>query len=389
MSDFSNVITFIKNKFPNQGFIPLHEPRFLGNERKYVLDAIDSTFVSSVGEYVDCFERMIAEIANTKFAVATVNGTAALHMGLLMAGVEKGDLVITQSLTFIATCNAISYIGAEPVFVDVDLDTMGMSPQALKKWLEENTRKSFDPKTERTVCYHRNSMQKVSAMVPMHTFGQPCRIKELREIALEYNITIVEDAAESLGSLYNGRPTGSFGELGTFSFNGNKTVTCGGGGAIVTDDESFAKQAKHLTTQAKVPHKWEFNHDHIGYNYRMPNLNAALACAQLEQLDEYVANKRELADSYQQFFEDNKQIEFKKEIEGARANYWLCTLSFSNLNSRNEFLEVTNAQGVMTRPVWTPMHELPMFLNCMKGDLENSKYLAERLVNIPSSVRIK
>lgn len=388
MSDFSKEITFIRNKFPNQEFIPLHEPRFIGNERKYVLDAIDSTFVSSVGAYVDRFEKMMAEIGGAKFAVATVNGTSALHMALMMAGVNRGDLVISQSLTFIATCNAISYIGAAPAFVDVDLDTMGMSPQALKNWLEENTTQRLDADTNRYFSYHKTTKQKVAAVVPMHTFGHPCRIDELQEIAQHYHVTLVEDAAESLGSLYKGKPTGSFGKLGTFSFNGNKTVTCGGGGAIVTDDENLARLAKHLTTQAKVPHKWEFNHDLIGYNYRMPNLNAAFACAQLEQLEAYVVNKRELADAYRQYFENDKKIEFKKETEGARANYWLCSLSFPDLTIRNKFLEATNAEGVMTRPVWTPMHELSMFRECMKGDLKNSEYLAERLVNIPSSVRI-
>jgi perosamine synthetase len=386
--EYAEVIRFIKKQFPGKDFIPLHEPHFSGNERKYVLDAIDSTFVSSVGAYVNRFEEMMAKIAGTKYAIATVNGTSALHMALLVAGVKENDLVISQSLTFIATCNAISYIGAKPAFVDVDRDTMGMSPKALEQWLAANTVRKINPETGAESIYHNISNQRISAIVPMHTFGHPCRIDEIAVIAKKYNIALIEDAAESLGSYYKGRHTGSFGLIGTFSFNGNKTVTCGGGGALVTDDEALAVRAKHLTTQAKKPHRWEFNHDEIGYNYRMPNLNAAMACAQLEQLDAFVANKRALAAEYRSFFEDFSGLAFKHEPEDSQSNYWLNAIEAKTIEERDRFLEQSNENGVMTRPAWTLMHRLPMFAECFCGDLENSEYLFDRLINIPSSVRL-
>jgi perosamine synthetase len=385
--DYSEVISFIKKQFPEKDFIPLHEPQFSGNEKKYLLDAIDSTYVSSVGAYVNKFEEMIAEIAGTKYAVATVNGTSALHMALLVAGVKAGELVISQSLTFIATCNAISYIGAIPAFVDVDSDTMGMSPDALGLWLRENTYKKINADTGNESAYHNMSHQRIAAVVPMHTFGHPCRIDAIADIAKEYHIPMIEDAAESLGSYYKGRHTGSFGMFGTFSFNGNKTVTCGGGGALVTDDEQLAAQAKHLTTQAKQPHRWEFNHDAIGYNYRMPNLNAALACAQLEQLGDFIASKRALAVAYEAFFEGQHGITFKKEPAESTSNYWLNAIEVEDPKERDNFLAQTNDNGVMTRPAWTLMHRLPMFEKSFCGDLANSEYLFDRLINIPSSAR--
>lgn len=383
---FQEIIDQIQGMYGPKNFIPLHEPHFSGREREYVMQAIDSTFVSSVGEYVNLFEKQIAEAAGTLYAVALVNGTAALHMALLLAGVERNDLVISQALTFIATCNAISYIGAEPVFVDVDRDSMGMSPAALLAWLDTHAVVKEDAGGVKR-AYHITSGRKLGAVVPMHTFGMPCRIDEIAAICQLYCIPLVEDAAESIGSRYKNQPTGSFGLLGTFSLNGNKTITCGGGGAIVTNDETLAKRGKHLTTQAKVPHTWEFAHDAIGYNYRLPNLNAAMACAQLEQLESFVLNKRKTAAEYAAFFEGLPNILFVKEFEGAYANYWLNAILLNDKTERDSFLKRSNAMGVMTRPVWNLMNTLPMFRHCMTDHLSNSWELAECLVNIPSSVR--
>jgi perosamine synthetase len=381
-STLNNIIEFIKEKFSGKEFIPLHAPVFNGNEKKYLLDTIDSTFVSSVGAYVDRFEEMMASICQAKHAVAIVNGTNALHLALLLADVTRDDEVLTQSLTFIATCNAISYSGARPVFVDVDRDSMGMSPVKLKKYLEENAISGADG-----FCYNKNSGKRIKACVPMHTFGFPCRIDEIAEICDEWNIFLVEDSAESLGSHYKEKHTGLFGSIGVFSFNGNKTVTCGGGGALITNDALIAKKAKHLSTQAKVPHKWEFFHDEIGYNYRMPNLNAALACAQLEQLTSFLDNKRELAEAYIDFFTAHN-IKCVREIENGKANYWLNSVIFENRGERDAFLVHSNKNGVMTRPVWELMHRLPMFSTAEKAELTNSEWLADRLVNIPSGVRL-
>lgn len=379
---FQGVVDFVKSQYPNKDFIALHEPVFIGNERKYVMDAIDSTFVSSVGAYVNRFEEMMAEITGAKYAIAIVNGTNALHMALILAGVDKQDEILSQALTFIATANAVSYIGAKLVFIDVDKDTLGMSPEALKRFLTAHAEKRSDG-----FSYNKTTGKKISACIPMHTFGLPCRIDELAEICEEWNICLVEDSAESLGSYYKNKHTGVFGKIGVFSFNGNKTVTCGGGGAIVTNDEEIAKRAKHLTTQAKVPHKWEFVHDEIGYNYRMPNLNAALACAQLEQLDLFIENKRVLAERYIALTE-GLGMSFVQESKNAKANYWLGALMLENLEERNAFLDFTNSNGVMTRPVWELMNRLPMFKDCQTDDLENSKWLADRIVNIPSGFRV-
>lgn len=382
MQNFKDTISFIKNLYPKD-FIPLHEPLFIGNERKYVLDAIDSTFVSSVGEYVNRFEKMMADVAGTKYAIAIVNGTAALHISLILGDVKQEDEVLTQALTFIATANAISYIGAKPVFIDVEKETLGMSPKKLRAFLEE-----FGEKRKDGFTYNKFSGKRIKACVPMHTFGFPCKIDELVSICEKWNIVLIEDAAESIGSYYKGKHTGSFGLMGTFSFNGNKTITCGGGGAVVTNNETVAKLAKHLTTQAKVPHAWEFAHDHIGYNYRMPNLNAAFACAQLEQLKTFTGKKRKLAKDYQNYFEKNTEIEFIREPENAESNYWLNCILLKNRTERDEFLKITNENGVMTRPVWKLMNKLPMFINCQNGGLEISEFIEDRLVNIPSSVII-
>jgi len=377
-----NLVEFIQKTFNTKGFIPLHEPRFIGNEKKYLNDCIDSTFVSSVGKYVDTFEQEFAKTVGAKYAVATVNGTAALHISLLLADVKKDDEVITQPLTFIATCNAISYIGAKPIFVDVDLDTMGLSPKSLEKFLNANC-EIIDNK-----CINKTTEKTIKACVPMHTFGHSCNIQEIKNICEFWNIELVEDAAESLGSFYNNKHTGTFGKLGAFSFNGNKIITSGGGGVIITDDEALAKRAKHLTTTAKIPHKWEYVHDEIGYNYRMPNLNAALLVAQLEQLDVFLKSKRELALKYEEFFKDDKDIDFIKEPNNSKSNYWLQAIIVKDIEKRDEFLDYTNKNGVMTRPIWKLMNELEMFKDCECTSLENSKYLEERVVNISSSVII-
>ncbi|WP_157351567.1 LegC family aminotransferase [Aliarcobacter butzleri] len=374
-----NIINFIKQTFKTEEFIPLHEPRFIGNERKYLNECIDSTFVSSVGKYVDRFEKEFASYVGSKYAIATVNGTAALHISLLLADVKKDDEVITQPLTFIATCNAISYIGAKPIFMDVDLDTMGLSPKSLKNFLETNC-EVIDDK-----CINKTTNKQIKACVPMHTFGHPCKINEIKEICDSWNITLVEDAAESLGSYYKNKHTGTFGKIGAFSFNGNKIITSGGGGVIVTDDEGLAKRAKHITTTAKIPHPYEYVHNEIGYNYRLPNINAALLVAQLEQLEKFLVSKRELAKIYEEFFSSNS-IKFIKESENSKSNYWLQAVLLDDLKQRDEFLEFTNKNGVMTRPIWKLMNELEMFKDCQKDDLKNAKYLEERVVNIPSSV---
>lgn len=380
MSNFSEVIDFIKNQFSNKDFVPLHEPRFLGNEKKYVIDTIDSTFVSSVGAYVDKIEVMISKIAGVKRSVAVVNGTSALQVSLSLAGVNNGDEVITQALTFIATTNAIIYNGASPIFLDVDLDTMGLSPNAVEAFLED-----FGELRE-GICYNKKTNKKIAACMPMHTFGFPVHLDELLNVCNKWNIPIVEDAAEAIGSEYHSKPIGSFGKLGVFSFNGNKIVTSGGGGAIVTNDIELGIKAKHLTTTAKVPHPYEYVHDEIGYNFRMPNLNAALACAQLEQLHSFIENKRTLSLEYDLFFK-SKGFNFRTELPNTKANYWLMCVELESLKERDLFLSETNNAKVMTRPIWQLMYRLPMYANCQRDEQANAQFLEERIVNIPSSVR--
>ena len=362
-----------------EGFIPLHRPLFEGNERQYLVDCIDSNFVSSVGEKVNAFEDKVAKFTGSKYAVATVNGTAALHVAIELAGVKPGDEVISQALTFIATCNAISYAGARPLFVDVDLDTMGLSPVALQNFLEENAEK----RSEGT--YNKISGKRISACVPMHTFGLPTRIAEIAEICTSWDITLIEDAAESLGSYVGNRHTGTFGEMATLSFNGNKVITTGAGGMIITDDADLAGRAKHITTTAKVPHPYEFVHDEIGYNYRLPNLNAALGCAQMERLDEILAIKSNIAVQWCKFF-DCHSISFCNAIEGSKANYWLNAIILDSKIERDKFLKFTNDNGVMTRPIWQLMSQLKMFQDCQTDGLKNSLWLQDRVVNVPSSV---
>ena len=379
ISTFSNeMVSFSRSIFGDE-YIPLHRPVFEGNERQYLVDCIDSNFVSSVGAKVTEFEEKVAEFTGSKYAIATVNGTAALHVAIELAGVKSGDEVISQALTFIATCNAISYSGAEPVFVDVDLDTMGMSPEALNRFLEGHAEKK-DGK-----CYNKFSGRCIAACIPMHTFGLPCRIAEIAVICADWNITLIEDAAESLGSYVGDKHTGTFSSLATLSFNGNKIITTGGGGMIITDDLTLAQRAKHITTTAKVPHPYEFVHDEIGYNYRMPNLNAALGCAQMERLNEFLAIKTELADQWGAFFDQN-DVRFARAIDGNKANHWLNALVLDSKEERDKFIQITNDNGVMTRPIWTLMSKLSMFKDCQTDGLENSLWLEDRVVNIPSSV---
>ena len=377
----TDIIKFIRHTYKTNDFIPLHAPVFLGNEKKYVTETIDSTFVSSVGAYVDKAEAMMMQISQTKKAVAVVNGTSGLQVALQLVGVKPNEEVITQALTFVATANAIHYTGAEPIFLDVDYDTMGLSPKAVQLFLENYAEKREGG------TFNKKTGKRIAACMPMHTFGFPVHLDKLIAVCDAWNIPIVEDAAESLGSLYKGRPTGSLGKLGVFSFNGNKIVTSGGGGMIVTNNSDLGAKAKHLTTTAKVPHPYEYVHDEVGYNFRMPNLNAALLCAQLEQLESFIDNKRTLANAYSQYFEYH-EIKFRKELEHTKANYWLMCIELNNKSQRDAFLKTTNANGIMTRPIWQLMYRLPMFSHCYKDGQKNAEYLEQRIVNIPSSVRL-
>ena len=379
---YEKTISFIKELYGNTEFVPLSVPVFVGNEKKYLDECIDTTFVSSVGKFVDRFENDMAAYTGAKRAVVCVSGTNALHMALMLAGVERDDEVLTQALTFIATCNAISYIGARPVFIDVDKSTMGLSPDAVKEWLAKNA------EIRNGQCYDKNTNRRVKACVPMHTFGHPVRIEELADICAEWHIELVEDAAESIGSKYKGVHTGLFGKVGVLSFNGNKTITTGGGGMLLFMDEELGTIAKHLTTQAKMPHRWEFRHDHIGYNYRMPNINAALGCAQLEHLDEFIADKCETAKAYGEFFKNMDGIEFFTEPKNCFSNYWLNAVILPDHEKQMEFLQETNDNGVMTRPIWELMNRMPMFEHCQHDHLTNTIWFADRVVNIPSSVRL-
>jgi aminotransferase in exopolysaccharide biosynthesis len=377
---FVEFVDFVRQLFSTEDSIPLHAPRFESNETKYVVDALRSTFVSSVGQHVNEFERKISEFTGAHYVVATNNGTAALHTALRLAGVQCGDEVITQPLTFVATCNAIRYCGADPLFIDVERTTLGLSPEVISLFLEE-----FGEVRSDGLCWNRQSNRIIRAVVPVHNLGLPARAVEIGETCARYNITLIEDAAESLGSFRDGIHTGRAGCMGTLSFNGNKIITTGGGGAVITDDETMADKAKHLTTTAKRSHPWLYLHDEVGFNYRLPNLNAALGCAQIEQLQDYVERKRELANSYQQWFAD-KEPELVLEPQGARSNYWLNAVLLKDREERDSFLKYTNECGVMTRPMWTPMHTLPMYQNCQRGDVTIAENIESRLVNIPSSV---
>jgi perosamine synthetase len=362
-----------------QGVIPLHRPVFEGRERQYLVDCVDSNFVSSVGARVSEFEAQVARFTGSGFAIATVNGTAALHVSLRLVGVERGDEVLSQALTFIATCNALSYAGARPVFIDVDRDTMGLSPDAITRWLRDNA------EMRGKQCFNRKTGARIAACVPMHTFGLPCRIEALSAACEEWHIPLVEDAAESLGSYVREKHTGTFGRVAAYSFNGNKIITTGGGGMIVTDDEYLAQRAKHLTTTAKKPHAYEFVHDDIGYNYRLPNLNAALGCAQMEKLELMLRIKREVASRYQEIC-SNLGLQYVGAPAGTRPNYWLNAMVVNSREEREALLQHTNAQGVMTRPIWRLMNSLTMFQDCQHDGLANSRWLEDRVVNLPSSV---
>jgi len=380
MENINQFVSFVQEQYRTDKFIPLHEPRFRGNEKEYLINTIDSTFVSSVGAYVDQFEGEMEQFTGATKAVAVVNGTASLQVALRLVGVSKGDEVITQALSFIATANAISYNNAVPVFLDVDLDTMGLSPKAVRNFLENYG------ELRENACYNKITGNKISACVPMHTFGFPVHLDELIGVCSAWKIPVVEDAAESLGSYYKGKHTGTIGQVGCFSFNGNKTITCGGGGALVTNDLAIGTKAKYLTTTAKRPHPYEFFHDEIGYNYRMPNLNAALACAQMEMLESFLADKRKLAGEYADFFR-SVGVNFRTETTETKANYWLMCVELEDKSQRDRFLSETNEKGIMTRPIWALTYRLPMYQHCYRDEQVNAEFLEQRIVNIPSSVR--
>lgn len=373
------LIQFVQETYQTQDFIPLHAPTFQGNEKKYVDDTIESTFVSSVGKYVDQFELEIEQFTQCKKAVATMNGTAALHTALYMAGVKAGDLVITQALTFVATCNALFHMGAEPIFVDASKISLGLCPKAAAIYLEQNAKIN-----DKGDCVHKQTGQRIRAIIPMHTFGHPVELDELLVVCKKWNLILVEDAAESLGSFYKGRHTGTIGQFGALSFNGNKIITTGGGGMVLCDNKDVGQHTRHVTTTAKVPHPYEFYHDEPGFNYRLPNLNAALGCAQMEGLKKTLANKRALAIRYQEFFVGS-EYQFVTEPSYAKSNYWLNAIICPDVESRNLLLKQTNEHKVMTRPIWQLMHRLPMFKNAMRGDLSVSEWLEAHLVNLPST----
>ena len=364
-----------------EGMHPLHEPLFKGNEQRYVQECIASTFVSSVGQYVDRFERELAAFTGARRAVAVVNGTAALQVALQLAGVEAGDEVLVPALTFVATANAVDYLGATPHFADSSEATLGLDPDALRDWLGHTGEPTADG------IRNRHTGRRISAVVPMHAYGHACDMDGLMAVAHDYGLVLVEDAAESLGSRYHGRHTGTFGLLGTLSFNGNKVITTGGGGAILTDDDRLADHAKHLTTTAKQPHRWEYVHDEIGYNFRMPNMNAALGCAQLEQLPGFLASKRRLTNRYMEAFSHIGGARLVREPEGSESNYWFQTLLLAEgvAEQRDPILEATNDAGLMTRPAWMLMHQLPQYRDCPRAPLPVAESLARRIINLPSS----
>ncbi|MFC2992179.1 LegC family aminotransferase [Halomonas tibetensis] len=374
------LIDFVRDHYRTNAFIPLHAPVFSGNEKAYVGETIDSTFVSSVGAFVDRFEQDMAAYTGSPRAVATVNGTAALHVALRLVGVGPGDYVITQPLTFVATCNAIAYCGAMPIFVDVDRHTLGLSPTALATWLEAHAYRD-----DNGDCRRREDDGAIRACLPMHTFGHPADLDGLMRVCRDWGLPLVEDAAESLGSTYYGRHTGTIGDLGTLSFNGNKVITTGGGGMLLAD-QALGERAKHLTTTAKQPHTYEYVHDELGYNYRLPNLNAALGCAQLEQLDAFIIEKRQLAADYAACLAGS-ELAFVTEPEGCRSNYWLNAVICPDRSQRDQLLKTTNEQGIMTRPIWQLMNRLTMYFNAPAGELPNALWLEARVVNLPSGIR--
>ena len=382
---FKKIIDFIRQLYNNpKGLVPLHAPVFNGNEKKYLEECVDTTYVSSVGKFVDRFEVMTETYTGSKKAIVCDNGTNALHIALLLSDVKQGDEVITQPVSFVATTNAIIYSGAKPVFVDVDRDTLGLSPEKLEYFFKHYVKYNL----YQHHFVNNLTNRRLSACIPMHTFGHPCRIEDIVTICDKYNIPVIEDAAESIGSFYKGKHTGTFGKIGVLSYNGNKTITSGGGGMLLTDDTELAEKAKHITTQSKIPHRWEYNHDAIGYNYRMPNLNAALGCAQMEQLDDFLTIKREIALKYSKFFDTITGLGFFTEPPESKSNYWLNAVILNGKKEREQFLEITNSNAVMTRPIWRLLNKLKMFEGCFANDLTNAEWLEDRIVNIPSSVII-
>ncbi|EAH9960251.1 aminotransferase LegC [Campylobacter coli] len=378
---FKKEISFIKSLF-NKENIALHEPCFIGNEKKYLLECIDSGFVSSVGEFVTRFEEALKEKTKTRFVIATNTGTAALHIALLANGIDENCEVITQSISFVATANAIAYTGAKPVFLDIDENTLSLSPKALKHFLENQTYQKDN------LSYNKTTHKLIKACVIMHTFGLSAHIKAIKELCEKYHILLIEDAAEALGSTYENKALGTFGKCGILSFNGNKIITGGCGGAILSDDENLAKLAKHLSTTAKIPHPYEYDHDRIAYNYRLCNINAAILLAGLENLELFLENKRELAKIYKDFFKNHDKCKFIDEKSNEKSNFWLNTLLFKNENLRNIFLEECLKNNIFVRPVWKSLPSLKAFQNCQSNELINTKKLEKRLINLPSSVRI-
>jgi len=378
ISDPDLIIKFVRDLYKSKDFIPLHAPKFSGNERKYVNKTIDSSFVSSVGKFVDDFENHMELFTGSTRAVATVNGTAALHVALHASGVKHNDLVLTQALSFVATSNSIYHMGAQPIFIDVSETSLGLCPIAVSAYLEEFA--DLDDEG----AFHKVTGQRIRAVLPMHTFGHPVELDELVVVCSRWNLVLIEDAAESLGSFYKGRHTGTIGQFGAVSFNGNKIITTGGGGMVLCQTVELGKHVKHVTTTAKVPHPFEFFHDEPGFNYRMPNINAALGCAQIEMIGTFLEQKREIAKHYGNFFSDT-EFKFVKEPEYARSNYWLNAVICPSVEARDTLLTETNRAGVMTRPIWKLLHKLPMFSSSMHGDLSVSETIEERLVNLPSS----
>lgn len=377
------LINLVRDIYATDEFIPLHAPVFSGNEKSYLNETIDSTFVSSVGKFVDKFEEQIENYTQATKAVATVNGTAALHTALYMADVGRGDLVITQALTFVATCNALYHLGAKPIFIDIEQTSFSLCPIAVQIWLEENA-----VLNDHGICVYNQTGAHIKALMPMHTFGHPSQLDELQLLAAKWNLALIEDAAESLGSFYKGKHTGTLGRFGVLSFNGNKVITTGGGGMLLCKTKEDGIKAKHLTTTAKQPHPYEFYHDEAGFNYRLTNLNAGLGCAQMEKLDKLLTSKRQIAKTYEDFFVDT-EYRFVKEPSYAQSNYWLNAIYCPSLEARDKLLKITNKQGVMTRPVWQLMHRLPMFVDAIKGDLTQSELAEAHLVNLPSSARAR
>ncbi|EHV6728816.1 aminotransferase LegC [Campylobacter coli] len=379
---FEKEISFIKSLF-NKENIALHEPCFIGNEKKYLLECIDSGFVSSVGEFVTRFEEALKEKTKTRFVIATNTGTAALHIALLANDIDENCEVITQSISFVATANAIAYTGAKPVFLDIDENTLSLSPKALEHFLENQTYQKDN------LSYNKTTHKPIKACVIMHTFGLSAHIKAIKELCEKYHILLIEDAAEALGSTYENKALGTFGKCGILSFNGNKIITGGCGGTILSDDENLAKLARHLSTTAKIPHPYEYDHDRIAYNYRLCNINAAILFAGLENLELFLENKRELAKIYKDFFKNHDKCKFIDEKSNEKSNFWLNTLLFKNENLRNIFLEECLKNNIFVRPVWKSLPSLKAFQNCQSNELINTKKLEKRLINLPSSVRIK